>query len=130
MNYSTYIKSRDELVRKQKEVTPARTIVNFGIPGLLFGGLGITALVVFFKNFKSEAARTIPWKRIGIWSFWGIGGFLAAFALGSRIADFLNLYDTSNPLKYTYAGIAIALLFGASLIFSEAPNSSAMAIPA
>ena len=117
-NYRTYIKIPDEWVRKQKEVTPARTIVNFGIPGLLFGGLGITALVVFFKNFKSEAARTIPWKRIGIWSFWGICGFLAAFALGSRIADFLNLYDTSNPLKYTYAGIAIALLFGAPLIFS------------
>src|SRR6266478_553570 len=117
-NYRTYIKIPDEWVRKQKEVTPARTIVNFGIPGLLFGGLGITALVVFFKNFKSEAARTIPWKRIGIWSFWGIGGFLAAFALGSRIADFLNLYDTSNPLKYTYAAIAIALLFGAPLIFS------------
>jgi len=117
-NYRTYIKIPDEWVRKQKELTPARTIVNYGIPGLFFGGLGITALIVFFKNFKSEAARAIPWKRIGIWSFWGICGFLVVFALGSRIADFLNLYDTSNPLKYTYAGIAIALLFGAPLVFS------------
>jgi hypothetical protein len=40
------------------------------------------------------------------------------FAFGSRIADLLNLYDTSNPLKFTYAGIAIAVLFGAPLYFS------------
>ncbi|MCU1317405.1 MAG: Abortive infection protein, partial [Candidatus Acidoferrum typicum] len=117
-NYRTYIKIPDEWVRKRKELTPARTIINFGIPGLFFGGLGVTALIVFFKNLKSEAARAIPWKRIGIWSFWGICGYLVIFALGSRIADLLNLYDTSNPLKYTYAGIAIALLFGAPLIFS------------
>lgn len=117
-NYRTYIKIPDEWVRKRKELTPARTIINFGIPGLFLGGLGVTALIVFFKNLKSEAARAIPWKRIGIWSFWGICGYLVIFALGSRIADLLNLYDTSNPLKYTYAGIAIALLFGAPLIFS------------
>jgi membrane protease YdiL (CAAX protease family) len=117
-NYRTYIKIPDEWVRKRKELTPARTIINFGIPGLFFGGLGVTALIVFFKNLKSEAARAIPWKRIGIWSFWGICGYLVIFALGSRIADLLNLYDTSNPLKYTYAGIAIALLFGVPLIFS------------
>jgi hypothetical protein len=117
-NYRTYIKIPDEWVRKQKEVTPSRTIVNFGIPGLFFGGLGITALIVFLKNFKSEAARAIPWKRIGFWSLWGLCGYLVVFAFGSRIADLLNLYDTSNPLKFTYAGIAIAVLLGAPLYFS------------
>ncbi len=109
-------------MRKQKELTPFRTVVNFGIPGLFFGGLGVTALIVFLKNFKSEAARAIPWKRIGFWSLWGLCGFLVAFTLGSRvgasIVSFLNLYDTSNPLKYTYAAIAVALLLGAPLIFS------------
>src|SRR5438132_1246658 len=35
-NYRTYIKIPDEWVRKQKELTPARTIVNYGIPGLFF----------------------------------------------------------------------------------------------
>jgi len=117
-NYRTYIKIPDEWVRKQKELTPFRTIVNFAIPGVFFAGLGITALIVFLKNFKSEAARAIPWKRIGFWSLWGLCGYLVVFALGSRIADLLNLYDTSGPLKFTYAGIAIALLFGAPLIFS------------
>ena len=118
-NYRTYIKIPDEWVRKQKELTPARTIVNYGIPGLFFAGLGITALIVFFKNFRSEAARAIPWKRIGIWSFWGLCGFLVAFALGSRIAhQFLDQYDTSNPLKYTYAAIAVVVLFGAPVVFA------------
>lgn len=116
-NYRTYIKIPDEWVRKQQELTPARTIVNYGIPGLFFGGVGITALIVFLKNFKSEAARAIPWKRIGIWSLWGLCGYVVVFAFGSRIADLLNLYDTSNPLKFTYAGIAIAVLLGAPLIF-------------
>jgi hypothetical protein len=116
-NYRTYIKIPDEWVRKQKELTPARTIVNYGIPGLLFAGLGITALIVFFKNFKSEAARAIPWKRIGFWSLWGICGYLLVFAFGNRIASLLNVYDTSNPLKFTYAGLAIAVLLGAPLIF-------------
>ena len=116
-NYRTYVKIPEEWVRKQKELSPLRTVVNYGIPGLFFGGVGITALIAFFKNFKSEAARAIPWKRIGLWSFWGLCGFLVAFAFGSRIAEFLNLYDTSNPLKYTYAGIAVALLFGAPFVF-------------
>jgi hypothetical protein len=74
-------------------------------------------VIVFLKNFKSEAARAIPWKRIGLWSLWGLCGYLVVFAFGSRIADLLNLYDTSNPLKFTYAGIAIAVLLGAPLIF-------------
>jgi membrane protease YdiL (CAAX protease family) len=118
-NYRRYIKIPDEWVRKQNELTPARTIVNYGIPGLFFAGLGITALIVFFKNFRSEAARAIPWKHIGIWSFWGLSGFLVAFALGSRIAhQFLDPYDTSNPLKYTYAAIAVVVLFGAPVVFA------------
>jgi membrane protease YdiL (CAAX protease family) len=116
-NYRTYIKIPEDWVRRQKELTPSRTIVNYGIPGLFFGGLGITAVIVFLKNFKSEAARAIPWKRIGLWSFWGLCGYLAVFAFGNRTAELMNQYDTSNPLKFTYAGIAIAVLFGAPLIF-------------
>jgi len=117
-NYRTYVKIPDEWIRKQKELTPARTLVNWGIPGLFFGGLGITALIVFLKNLKSEAARTIPWKRLGLWSLWGLCGFLAAVAFGNRFATLLDLYDTSNPLKFTYAIFAISLLFFGPLIFS------------
>jgi membrane protease YdiL (CAAX protease family) len=118
-NYRTYIKIPDEWVRKQKELTPARTIINYGIPGLFFGGLGITGLIIFLKNLKSDAARSIPWKRIGLWSLWGLCGFLLVFAFGSYITNLLDAYDTSNPLKFTYAGVAIAVLFGAPFVFGE-----------
>jgi len=116
-NYRTYIKIPDEWVRKQNELTPARTIVNYGIPGLFFGGLGITGLIIFLKNLKSDAARAIPWKRIGLWSAWGLCGYLLVFAFGNGIAELLNAYDTSNPLKFTYAVIAIGVLFGAPFVF-------------
>src|SRR5258708_17440935 len=55
-----------------------------------------------------------PWKRIGLWSLWGLCGYLVVFAFGSRIADLLNLYDTSNPLKFTYAGIEVSYRFNKS----------------
>jgi CAAX prenyl protease-like protein len=116
-NYRTYVKIPDEWVRKQEELTPARTIVNYGIPGLFFGGLGITGLVIFLKNLKSEAARAIPWKRIGLWSLWGLCGYLLVFAFGGYVTNLLDAYDTSNPLKFTYAEIAIAVLLGAPFVF-------------
>jgi len=116
-NYRTYIKIPDEWVRKQKELTPARTTVNYAIPGLFFGGLGMTGLIIFLKNLKSDAARAIPWKRIGLWSLWGFCGFLLVFIFGSNIPSLLNAYDTSNPLKFTYAGFAIGVFFGAPFVF-------------
>ncbi len=118
-NYRTYIKIPDEWVRKQKELTPLRTVVNYAIPGLFFAGLGIIGLIVFLKNLKSEAARAIPWKRIGLWALWGLCGFLLVFAFGNFITNRLDEYDTSNPLKFTYAAIAIGVLFGATFVFGE-----------
>jgi hypothetical protein len=116
-NYRTYIKIPDEWVRKQKELTPLRTVVNYVIPGLFFAGLGMAGLIVFLKNLKSEAARAIPWKRIGLWALWGLCGFLLVFAFGNFITNRLDEYDTSNPLKFTYALIAIGVLFGATFAF-------------
>jgi membrane protease YdiL (CAAX protease family) len=116
-NYRTYIKIPDEWVRVQNERTLSGTIVNYGIPGLFFVGLGITGLIVFLMNLKSDAARAIPWKRIGLWSLWGLCGFLAALAFGNRFAILLDVYDTSNPLKFTYAIFAISLLFFGPFVF-------------
>jgi hypothetical protein len=118
-NYRTYIKIPDEWVRKQMELTPLRTVVNYAIPGLFFAGLGIAGLIVFLKNLKSEAARAIPWKRIGLWALWGLCGFLLVFAFGNFITNRLDEYDTSNPLKFTYAAIAIGVLFGATFALGE-----------
>jgi membrane protease YdiL (CAAX protease family) len=115
-SYRTYIKIPDEWVRKAKAGTPLRTILTFGAPGLLVG-VAITAVLVFLMNLKSDAARAIPWKRIGFWSFLGMAGFFVVFAFGNRIADLLNAYDTSTPLKFTYAGVGVAVLFGGPLVY-------------
>jgi membrane protease YdiL (CAAX protease family) len=126
-NYRTYIKIPDEWVRKQTELTPLRTVVNYAIPGLFFAGLGIAGLIVFLMNLKSEAARAIPWKRMGFWALWGLCGFLLVFAFGNKIVELLDSYDTANPLKFTYAEITIAVLLGAPFVFGAIALSFGMA---
>jgi hypothetical protein len=116
-NYRTYIKIPDDWRRRQQELTLFRTVLNYGIPVLFLGGLGLTALILFLKNLKSEAARSIPWRRISLWSFWAIAGYLVVFTLGNRIPAFLNGYDTAIPLKMMFGGIAIGVLLGAPFYF-------------
>jgi hypothetical protein len=117
-NYRTYIKIPDEWRRKQEELSLFRTVFSYAMPILFFAGLGLTALIVFLKNLKSEAARSIPWRRLAFWSVWGLCGYLMVFLLGDRIPSFLNAYNTAIPLKMMFGGIAIGALLGAPLYFS------------
>ena len=112
-NYRTYIKIPDDWRRKQEEFSLTRTLLTYVFPILFFTGLGITALVLLLKNLKSDAARSIPWRRIFFWSIWGLVGFIMVYGLGSSIQTILNQYDTAAPLKYTMVGVAISALFGA-----------------
>jgi len=116
-NYRTYIKIPDDWRRKQHELTLSRVIFSYGVPLLFFGGLGLTALIVFLANLKSEAARSIPWRRIVLWSVWGLIAFTMVFGLGGGIQAILSRYDTADPFKYTLGGIAISALFGAAFSF-------------
>jgi len=116
-NYRTYIKIPEEWRRKQEELTLFRTIFNIGIPALFFGGLGLTALILFLKNLRSPSARTIPWRRIARWSSWGLVAYTVIFAFGNRIPTFLNAYQTAIPFKTMLGGIAIGALIGAPLYF-------------
>jgi len=116
-NYRTYIKIPDEWRRKQQELSLFRTVFSYAIPILFFAGLGLTALIVFLKNLKSDAARSIPWRRIALWSTGGLCGYLLVFLLGNRIPSFLNAYNTAIPLKIMFGGIAIGALLGAPLYF-------------
>src|SRR5438034_11838292 len=88
-NTCTYIKIPDNWRRKQEELSLFRAIFSYVIPILFFTGLGLTALIVFLKNLKSEAARSVPWRRIALWSIWGLLGYLAVFFLGNRVPSFL-----------------------------------------
>ena len=116
-NYRTYVKIPEDWRRKHGEFSLSRTIFSYVIPTLFFLGLGFTVLILFLKNLKSEAARSIPWRRIAFWSVWGLCGYLAVFVLGNRIPNFLNSYNTAIPLKVMYGGLAVAVLLGAPLYF-------------
>jgi membrane protease YdiL (CAAX protease family) len=111
----TFIKIPDEWRRKQEEQSLARTIYSFAVPILLFGGLGITALVVFFKNLRSEAMRAIPWRRLVLWAIWGLVAYVLVVGFGNRIQYFLNSYQTAIPFKTMLGGLVIGLLLGAVL---------------
>ncbi len=116
-NYRTFIKIPDDWRRKQEELSLFRTVFRYAIPILFFAGLGLTALILFLKSQKSEAARSIPWRRIAFWSVWGLCGYLVVFLLGNRVPSFLNAYNTAIPLKMMFGGIAIGALLGAPLYF-------------
>ncbi len=108
-----FIKIPDEWRRKQEEQTLFRTIYGFAVPILLFGGIGMTALVLFFKNLSSDAMRAIPWRRLLLWSSAGLVAYILIVGFGNRIQSFLNAYDTAIPFKAMLGGIAIAILVGA-----------------
>jgi Type II CAAX prenyl endopeptidase Rce1-like len=116
-NYRTYIKIPDDWRRKQEEFSLPRTLLTYVIPILFFAGLGVITVVFLLKNLKSDAARSIPWRRISGYSLWGLCGYLAVFLLGNRLATFMNAYDTAIPLKMTFGIIGIVSLFGVLIYF-------------
>jgi len=114
--FSAFIKIPDDWRRKQEETTLPREALAFG-PIVLLGGLGLTVLIIFFKNLRSELARAIPWKRLSLWAVWGLAAFYAVFALGDRIPNFLNVYNTAVPYKTTLGVLGIFALLGGPFAF-------------
>ena len=114
--FSTFIKIPDDWRRKQEETTLPREALTFG-PIVLLGGLGLTALILFFKNLRSQAARAIPWKRLALWAVWGLAAFYVVFALGDRIPNFMNAYNTAIPYKTTLGVLGIIALLGGPISF-------------
>lgn len=118
VDYQTFIKIPEEWSRKQQALTVPRLALAYGAPVLVFGALAITMLVIFLRNLKSAAAAAIPWKRVALWSAWALLAFYAAFLLGNRIPQFLNQYQTDQPLKLTFGAIAIGALIGGPFYFA------------
>ena len=112
-NYRTFIKIPDDWRRAHEERTLARVAINYGVPTLVFVGLGLTALILFLKNLRSEAANSIPWKRITFWSVWALAGYVLVFAFGNRFAELLSRYDSAVPLKTFFGAAGIGILLGA-----------------
>jgi membrane protease YdiL (CAAX protease family) len=117
-NYRTYIKIPDDWRRKQEELTLPRMILDYALPLLFYAGLGLAALILFLKNLRSEAVRSIPWRRLGFWSIWGLLAYILVFFLGNRIPSFLSFYNTAIPYKTMLGGLGVGFILGGALYFS------------
>jgi hypothetical protein len=115
--FSAFIKIPDDWRRKQSETTLPREALAFGIPMVLFGGLGLTAFIIFLKNLRSDAVRAVPWKRLSFWAAWGLVAFYIVFALGDRFPNFMNAYNTAIPYKTTLGVLGIIALLGGPFTF-------------
>jgi membrane protease YdiL (CAAX protease family) len=115
-DYRTYIKIPDEWRRKHEEASLTKIVFGYAIPFLTIAGFAITALIVFLKNLRSEAARTIPWRRMAMWAVWGLAGSILTLAFGDFVANALSNYRTAIPFKTMIGVTAITSLLG--LLFS------------
>ncbi len=115
-NYRRYIKIPDEWRRKQEELTLTKIVFGYAIPILTVAGFGITALIIFLKNLRSEVGRRIPWKRLAMWSLWGLAGYLLAVTCGDFLQTVLGNYKTAIPFKTMIGVSAISVLLG--ILFS------------
>ncbi len=114
-NYRTYIKIPDEWRRQQEQQTLFRTIYGVAVPILLFVGLGVAALILFFRDLRSRAMAAVPWRRLALMAGWGLLAYVLIVGFGDRLQFFLNAYSTAIPFKTMIGGLAIGLLFGAIL---------------
>ena len=120
-SYRTYVKIPDEWTRKQDEQGLSRTLYSVGTI-LVYVGIGAVMLIIYFKNFRAEDARAIPWKRISRWAMWSLAGYVLVLIFGDRFAQILQQYQTAIPLKAMYLVAAISMVLGgafsvAALIF-------------
>jgi hypothetical protein len=111
-NYRTYIKIPDEWRRRQEELTLAKIIFGYAIPIFTVIGFGVTALIIFLKNLRSEIGRRIPWKRMAMWALWGVAGYVLAVVFGDFVQSALANYRTAIPFKTMIGVTAISVLLG------------------
>src|SRR6267378_4752139 len=93
-----------------------KIVFGYAIPILTVAGFGITALIIFLKNLRSEVGRRIPWKRLAMWSLWGLAGYLLAVTCGDFLQTVLSNYKTAIPFKAMIGVSAISVLLG--ILFS------------
>ncbi|HYL64340.1 MAG TPA: CPBP family intramembrane glutamic endopeptidase [Candidatus Methylomirabilis sp.] len=113
-NYRTYIKIPEDWQRQHDESTLGRTTLSYGIPILFYVGFGVIALVLFFRNLRSEAAQAVRWKRVSLWASAAVAAFIVAFIAGSGVANLLNQYRTEIPFKVMILTVAIGFVVGAA----------------
>ena len=68
--------------------------------------------IIFFKNFRTEDAHAIPWRRISRWALWSLAGYVVALGFGAGFAQLQQQYQTAVPLKAAYLTAAIVAALG------------------
>lgn len=114
--YLRFIQIPDEWRRKQTEQTLTLTLYSIG-RGVVLGGLAIAALIIFLKNLRSPAAASVPWRRLAVWSAWGVAGFIVTYITGATIPKLFAIYDTAEPLKLVLSAMAIGFVVTAGGCF-------------
>jgi hypothetical protein len=110
--YRVFIKIPEEWQRRQSEKTLASTIHSVGRVVVL-AALGVTALVLFFKNLKRQR---VPWRRLARWSLWGLLASVVIY--GDGLPELLARYPTQLPFERYVAILAITIFLVVSLTYS------------
>ncbi len=109
--YRKFVKIPDDWSRQQDEKDMSRLLYN--IAGILvYVALAAAMLTALIKNYRSDDARTIPWKRISLWSLWSVTAYVLVLAFGDRFALILQRYQTAVPLKLYLLSTSIGLILG------------------
>ncbi|HWZ98152.1 MAG TPA: type II CAAX endopeptidase family protein [Candidatus Dormibacteraeota bacterium] len=120
-DYRKFVKIPDDWSRQQKEKDMPRLLYN--IAGILvYVALAAAMLTALIKNYRSDDARAIPWRRITFWSLWSAIAYVFVLAFGERFAIALQQYQTAVPLKLYVLTTSVGLILGgafsiAALIF-------------
>jgi len=113
--YRIYVKLPEEWIRRQQQQTLPK-IIQMTLYWVLAGALAVIMLVVYFRNLKSHAAASIPWRTLAGWALWGMAAVVVA-----QITNFpfsLHAYVTQVPLKIFYATLGIGFVLAAVVVFT------------
>jgi membrane protease YdiL (CAAX protease family) len=113
--YRIYVKIPEEWERRQTEQTLPKTLIGIW-RWLLYAGIGVSMLVVYFRNLKQPESASIPWRKFVGWSIAGLVAF--ATFLVSSIPVVLHSYTTQIPFKAFLATIGIGWLIVTLLAFA------------
>jgi membrane protease YdiL (CAAX protease family) len=113
--YRIFVHVPEDWERKESESTLAGTAQRVGFIVLL-SGLGITVLVIFFRNLKHPEMSALTWRRMAKWSVWVL--IAAAVKFVNASPQYMSLYQTELPLKIYLGTVAIGLTLGSVLLYT------------
>ncbi len=113
--YRIFVKLPEAWERRQKEETLPAVLHLVGVI-VFFVALIAVVLVVFFRNLKQPAAAGIPWRRLAVWSLWGLLASVVIRANGVPLI--LAVYSTDMPFKTFVAVVGISLFLVAAVAYS------------